>query len=80
MLIAIAAIIGPRNNPIIPNCITPASVDRTVRRVWSRALEGPELVENFLITTGLIKLSIINPIMTPPNRTIINESNTCPWA
>jgi len=38
IVIDIAAIIGPMKRPNMPNLMIPASVDRTVIRVWLRGL------------------------------------------
>ena len=75
-----AAIIGPINNPRIPNCIMPASVDRTVIKVWSSALLWFIVLESFLIIKGRKKLSIKVPANITPKNKIISALPASPTA
>ena len=80
MVIAMAAIIGPINSPRMPNWIIPASVAKTVIKVWSSALLWFIVLESFLIINGRAKLSIKVPANTTPKNKIINALAVSPMA
>ena len=80
MVIAMAAIIGPINSPRMPNWIIPASVAKTVIKVWSSALLWFIVLESFLIIKGRKKLSIKMPANITPKNKIISALPASPTA
>lgn len=58
----------------------PARVDKTVIRVWLRALWWFIELDNFLIIIGLRKLSMSVPAKIAPKKTMINALTVSPVA
>jgi hypothetical protein len=71
IVIDMAAMIGPMKRPKIPNLMIPASVERTVIRVWLSGLWCFIELESLMIITGLKKLSMIVPAIMAPKIIII---------
>ena len=80
IVIDIAAIIGPMKRPKIPNLMIPASVERTVIRVWLRGLWCFIELESFVIITGLKRLSMTVPAIMAPKIIIIRALVGSPMA
>ena len=80
IVIDMAAMMGPINKHKMPNLIIPASVERTVIKVWLSGLWCFIELESLVIMTGLNRLSITVPAMIAPKNMMMNAPVVSPIA